>query len=116
MTDWQPIEKYDTRKHGRIALVCVLCARSINRERHLAARVYLAKCYRYGDGEKQHWEAYPFELDGDAVEVKPTHFMPLPAPPPLVIDRALDVRPLDLAGGEKAQEDRVGQSNSAEPR
>lgn len=35
-------------------------------------------------------------------------FEPLPAPPPLVIDRALDVRPLDLAGGEKAQEDRIG--------
>jgi hypothetical protein len=43
-------------------------------------------------------------------------FEPLPAPPPLVIDCALDVRPLDLAGGEKAQEDRIGQPNSAEPR
>jgi hypothetical protein len=41
---------------------------------------------------------------------------PLPAPPPLVIDRALDVGPLDLSGSEKAQEDRIGQSNSAGPR
>jgi hypothetical protein len=43
-------------------------------------------------------------------------WMPLPAPPPLVIDCALDVGPLDLSGSEKAQEDRIGQSNSAKPR
>lgn len=43
-------------------------------------------------------------------------WIPLPAPPPLVIDRALDVRPLDLAGGEKAEQDCVGQSNSTKSR
>jgi hypothetical protein len=44
------------------------------------------------------------------------HELGLPAPPPLVIYRSLDVGTLDLAGSEKAQEDSVGQSNSAEPR